>query len=70
MKNDIDAYVTSMRDGWIMGTTELNDETWQQFLDTIERMGIQDVLEVYEAALERAKEAGFEEGYHTLNEFE
>ena len=69
-KNDIDAYVASMRDAWIMGTTELNDETWQQFVDTVERMGVQDVLEVYEAALERAKEAGFKEGYHTLNEFE
>lgn len=68
-KNDIDKYVSSMRDAWIMGTNELNDQTWQQFLDTIRRMGIEDVLEVYQAALERAYETGLQEGYHTLDEF-
>ena len=69
-KNDIDAYVTSMRDAWIMGTTKLDDASWQKYVETIERMGIQDVLEIYESALERAKEAGLNEGMHTLNEFE
>ena len=69
-KSDIDKYVASMRDGWIMGTTELNDETWEQFVDTIYRMGIEDVLEVYEAALQRAYDSGLKDGYHTLNEFE
>lgn len=68
-KNDIDKYVASMRDAWIMGTAELNDDSWQQYLDTINRMGIQDVLEVYEAALERAYESGLQEGYHTIDEF-
>lgn len=68
-KNDIDKYVASMRDAWIMGTSELNDESWQQYLDTINRMGIQDVLEVYEAALDRAYESGLQEGYHTIDEF-
>ena len=69
-KNDIDKYVASMRDAWIMGTQELNDDTWANFVATIERMGIQDVLEVYEAALQRAYDNGLQEGYHTLNEFE
>ncbi|MBQ8802776.1 MAG: extracellular solute-binding protein [Tyzzerella sp.] len=69
-KGDLDAYVGSMRDAWIMGTQPLDDNTWSQFLKTIENMGVQDVLEVYEAALERAYENGFKEGYHTLNEFE
>ena len=69
-KADIDKYVASKRDAWIMGTEELNDTTWQEFLDTINRMGIQDVLEVYEAALERAYESGLKEGYHTMNEYE
>lgn len=69
-KNDIDAYVASMRDAWIMGTTPLDDSTWQQFTKTVESMGIQDVLEVYEAALARVHEAGFKDGYHTMNEFE
>ena len=69
-KSDIDKYVASMRDSWIMGTAELNDETWAQFVATVERMGVQDVLQVYEAALARAYESGLKDGYHTLNEFE
>ncbi len=69
-KSDIDKYVASKRDAWIMGTEELNDTTWQEFLNTINRMGIQEVLEVYEAALTRAHENGLKEGYHTMNEFE
>lgn len=68
-KNDIDKYVASMRDAWIMGTNELNDETWEQFINTIKRMGIDDVLEVYEAALERAYASGLKDGFHTMDEF-
>ena len=68
-KSDIDKYVAGMRDAWIMGTQELNDTTWQQFLDTINRMGIQDVLEVYEAALQRARNNGLTDGFHTMDEF-
>lgn len=69
IKAEIDNYVTYMRDSWIMGLSELNDTTWQQFIDTINGMGLEEVLEVYEAALQRAYDAGFEEGYHTLDEF-
>ena len=68
-KNDIDKYVASMRDAWIMGTNELNDETWAQFVNTIKRMGIDDVLEVYEAALDRAHASGLKDGFHTMDEF-
>ena len=68
-KADIDNYVKGMRDAWIMGTAELNDDSWDKFVKTVNNMGIQDVLEVYEAALERAYESGLKEGYHTLNEF-
>lgn len=68
-KNDIDKYVASMRDAWIMGTNELNDETWEQFVNTIKRMGIDDVLEVYEAALDRAYASGLQEGFHSMDEF-
>ena len=69
-KGDIDKYVASMRDSWIMGIKELNDDTWNEFITTINRMGLDEVLEVYEAALARAKENGLQEGYHTINEFE
>lgn len=69
-KSDIDKYVASMRDSWIMGTATLDDASWQQFVNTIQNMGVQDVLEVYEAALQRAHDNGLTEGFHTLNEFE
>ncbi len=69
-KSDIDKYVASMRDAWIMGTAELNDETWKQFVDTIYNMGVEDVEQVYNDALERAYANGLQEGYHTMNEFE
>lgn len=68
-KTDIDKYVASMRDAWIMGTAELNDDSWNQFISTIQRMGIEDVLEVYNNALQRAYSNGLKDGYHTLNEF-
>jgi putative aldouronate transport system substrate-binding protein len=68
-KADIDKYVASMRDAWIMGTTELNDDTWNQFLNTIQRMGIEDVLEVYNNALHRAYQTGLKDGFHTADEF-
>lgn len=68
-KGDIDKYVAGMRDNWIMGKTELNDETWAQFVSTVERMGIRDVLEVYEAALTRAYENGLKDGFHTMDEY-
>ena len=70
IRAEIDKYVTFTRDSWIMGTAELNDDTWNQFVDTINNMGLEEVLQVYEDALQRAYDAGFEEGYHTLDEFD
>ena len=69
-KKDIDAYVASMRDAWIMGNIDLTDASWEQYVKTIESMGVADVLEVYEAALQRAYDGGFVEGRHTFNEYE
>ena len=68
-KYDIDKYVASMRDAWIMGTAELDDASWEQFVSTIQNMGIQDVLEVYSEALQRAYDNGLVDGYHTMDEF-
>ncbi len=69
-KNDIDKYVASMRDAWIMGTAKLDDKSWNQFVDTIYAMGVEDVLQVYSDALQRAYENGLKDGYHTMGEFE
>lgn len=70
IKYDLDSYVASMRDAWIMGTQKLDDNSWNQFVNTVENMGVQDVLDVYEAALDRVYENGFKEGYHTMDEFD
>ena len=69
-KEGLDDFVNGKRDSWIMGTEELNDETWNAFLEQIQKREIQQILDVYEAALSRAYESGLKDGYHTLNEFE
>ncbi len=69
-KSELDKYVAGMRDGWIMGTTPLNDETWNTYLNTIKNIGVDRVLEVYEAALGRVKANGFQDGMHTADEFQ
>ncbi|MCL2252958.1 MAG: extracellular solute-binding protein [Lachnospiraceae bacterium] len=68
-KRDIDSYVSSMRDSWIMGTTDLDDVSWQNYVNRVASMGLLDVLEVYEAALQRSRENGFKDGYYSLDDF-
>ena len=49
---DIDAYVTQMHASFITG--EIDIETgWEDFLNTLDEMGLQDILDVYQAALDR-----------------
>ena len=49
---DIDTYVTQMHASFITG--EIDIETgWEDFLNTLDQMGLQDILEVYQTALDR-----------------
>lgn len=67
---DIDSFVKSKRDAWIMGNEELNDDTWNAYVETLEKMGVADVEQIYQNAVERAYERGMQEGYHTLGEYQ
>ena len=51
---DIDAYLDEMTAKFIIG--ELNiEENWETYLTTLDKMGLQDVIDVYEAAYARSK---------------
>ena len=39
-------YATSSRAKFINGDVELNDETWQKYLDTLESYGMSDYIEM------------------------
>lgn len=50
--SDITAYVAQMNASFITG--EIDIETgWEEYLNTLDTMGLQDVLDVYQAALDR-----------------
>ena len=49
---DIDAYVTQMHASFITGEVDI-ETGWANFLKTLDNMGLQDVLNVYQAALDR-----------------
>lgn len=48
---DIDKYVEEMRDKFISGDADLSE--WDDYVETIERMGLDELLDVYQKAYER-----------------
>ncbi|MBQ3667897.1 MAG: extracellular solute-binding protein [Clostridia bacterium] len=50
---DIQTYMSENLDAFIMGTKELNEETWQEFVSKFDTLGLADVLAAYNQALER-----------------
>ena len=55
-RSDIDTFATTQIMKWETCQDELNDETWAAYCATLESMGIDEVLEVYNGAYERYKE--------------
>lgn len=51
--HDITKYVTEMRDKFIAGDEPINDENWQQYVETVEKMNLDEYMEIKEAAYER-----------------
>lgn len=49
---DISSYVSQMHASFITGEVDI-EAGWEDFLKTLDSMGLQDVLEVYQAALDR-----------------
>ncbi len=50
---DIRSYVTEMTNRFIVGDETLNDETWSEYLETLDALGLQEVLDVKQTALDR-----------------
>ena len=50
---DIDTMVDSQFVSWIVGATELNDDTWNTFLSQLETQGLEACKDAYTAAYER-----------------
>lgn len=52
---DIDKYVEEMRDKFISGDADLSE--WDEYVETIEKMGLDELLEVYQDAYGRYKDS-------------
>lgn len=50
---DIDTLVTSQTLSWIVGRSELTDESWEKFISDIQDLGLEECRTVYQAALDR-----------------
>lgn len=50
---DIRTYVEEMEAKFITGTIELTDQTWEDYLNTLKQMGIEDYVKVYQGAYDR-----------------
>jgi putative aldouronate transport system substrate-binding protein len=53
--NEINTYTDEMVVRFILGTETLNDTSWNNFVSTIRRMGIDRAVAVYNIALDRYK---------------
>lgn len=50
---DIDKYVGEMRDKFISGDESLDDKNWDKYVNTIEKMKLDEFMEIQKAAYER-----------------
>lgn len=55
---DMQTYVRNSEAQFITGQTELTDENWDNYVQTIENMGLEDYVQVYQDAYDRWVEAG------------
>ncbi|AQS53990.1 Lipoprotein LipO [Jeotgalibaca dankookensis] len=50
---DLQTYVRNSEAQFITGQLELNDENWEEYVSTIEKIGVEDYVEVYQSAYDR-----------------
>lgn len=55
---DIEKYASEMRDKFIAGMEDLDDSTWEEYIDTLEDMGLKEYMEVQQTAYERYENNG------------
>lgn len=53
LETDINTYVTTATAQFISGTQELNDDTWKQFVDTVNGMQLSEVLRIKQIGYDR-----------------
>ena len=46
--SDLSTYVSTTVLSWIHGQTELNEETWRQYVDTCYSMDLQEIIDIYQ----------------------
>ena len=51
--SDVTTYVDEMEAQFITGKTELTDEAWSEYLNTLQKMGVEDYIAVYQDAYTR-----------------
>lgn len=52
---ELETYMKENEAQFINGSKELNDETWQEYLDTMNKIGADRLIEIYQAAYDRWK---------------
>lgn len=55
---DLQTHVRNSEAQFITGQLELNDENWNNYVATIEKMGVEEFVQVYQSAYDRWAEAG------------
>ena len=54
VKTDLNTYIKETNAAWLTGAQELNDDTWNAYLKTIESMNAAEWLKVAQAAYDRS----------------
>lgn len=55
---DLETYVVESEAAFITGNRELNDETWAEYINTLEQIGVRRLEEIHQDAYDRWVEAG------------
>lgn len=50
LASDINTYISETILAWIHGEQELNEDSWQTYIDNCYSMGMQDILDIYQGA--------------------
>lgn len=58
IKTDLETYVIESEAQFITGRRELNDNTWNEYIETLKGIGVERFEEIYQAAYDRWVEAG------------
>ncbi len=55
LRTDIQLYAERTTVRWIVGNEALTDATWKTFQDHLQRMGLQEMLAIYQQTYDRVR---------------